>query len=260
MTDIFDTHGHYDDIRFDDDRDELLERLNREEGITHILNAATNVGSLEKSLLMAKKFDFVYVAAGIHPHESESCREEDLDHIDRAISRERKIVAVGEIGLDYYYEFSKREIQKNIFEKQMHMALRHRLPVVIHNRESTKDLLDIVSREEFKDVTGVFHCFSGSRETARIVLDMGYYISFAGPITFKNARRTLEVLEYVPADRILAETDCPYLTPVPFRGKRNHSGYLPYILEKIGQVKNMTTEDAAKITLSNGIKLFLNPC
>lgn len=214
--------------------------------------------SLTKSLILAEKFDFIYVAAGIHPHEAGNYTDDDLAAIDRLIALKNKIVAVGEIGLDYYYDFSPREAQKELLIKQMNIASKHKLPVVIHNRESTRDVLDIVLSEDFKNVNGVFHCFSGSRETAKIILDKGYYISFAGPVTFKNAKKTIEVLEYVPVDRILIETDCPYLTPVPFRGKRNHSGYLPYILEKIAQVKGLSLKEAEDITVANGKELFLS--
>lgn len=248
----FDTHAHYDDKRFSDERDALLGSMN-DEGIALIMNAASSMKSSEFALKLADKYRFIYASVGVHPHDSKSMTDETVSQLEVLLSHP-KAMAVGEIGLDYHYDFSPRDIQKNRFREQLELARRVKKPVIIHERESLRDTLDIIY--DFRDLTGVIHCFSGSWETAKTILDMGWYLSFTGVITYKNARRALEVLEKMPADRIMLETDCPYLAPEPVRGKRNSSLYLPYIAEKIAEVRGMEMEEVAALTMENGLRFF----
>ena len=248
----FDTHAHYDDKRFDDNRDELLGSMHGS-GITLILNAASNLSSAKFSLKLADKYPFVYAAVGVHPHDSKSMTDETVSELERLLSHP-KAMAVGEIGLDFHYDFSPRDVQKKRFCEQLELARRVKKPVIIHEREALRDTLDTVN--DFRDLKGVFHCFSGSWEVAKIILDMGWYLSFTGVITFKNARRVLEVLEKVPADRMMLETDWPYMSPEPMRGRRNSSLHLPYIAEKIAEVRGITLDDVAELTMNNGLQFF----
>ena len=248
----FDTHAHYDDKRFNEDRDELLAAMNAG-GVSLIMNAASSVRSTKFALKLADKYGFIYASAGVHPHDSKSMTDDTVGELERLLSHP-KAVAVGEIGLDYHYDFSPRDIQRKRFREQLELARSAGKPVVIHEREALGDTLDMIS--EYRDVSGVVHCFSGSWETAKIILDMGWYLSFTGVVTYKNARRALEVLEKMPADRIMIETDCPYLAPEPVRGKRNSSLYLPYIAEKIAEVRGVSAEEVAAITMENGLRFF----
>lgn len=252
---IFDTHAHYDDERFDEDRFELLEELHRN-GIEYILNAASDIDSTKMGIMLAEKYDFIYTAAGIHPHNAEKADQNTLNELENLINSCKKVVAIGEIGLDYHYDFSPREIQQKWFRAQINLAKKLNLPIIIHNRESNKDVMDIIREEEAKAVGGVFHCYSGSVEMAREVLNNNFYISFSGVVTFKNARKIIDVVKFVPNDMFLIETDCPYLAPEPFRGKRNHSGYLPYIIQKIAEIKELSYEKVAELTMENGRRLF----
>ena len=248
----FDTHAHYDDRRFNEDRDELLGSMN-DAGVTLILNSASSLRSAKFSLKMADKYPFVYASVGVHPHDSKSMTDDTVSELEALLSHP-KAMAVGEIGLDFHHNFSPPEVQKKRFREQLELARRVKKPVIIHERESLRDTLDTIG--DFRDLPGVFHCFSGSWETAKIILDMGWYLSFTGVITFQNARRSLEVLEKMPADRIMLETDCPYLTPEPNRGRRNSSLYLPHIAEKVAQARGISTEEAAALTMENGKRLF----
>ena len=248
----FDTHAHYCDKRFNDDRDELLGAM-KDGGVTLILNSASSMWSSKFSLELADRYSFIYASVGIHPHDAKSMTDETVFELEELL-KHPKAVAVGEIGLDYHYDFSPREVQKKRFREQLELARRIGKPVIIHERESLNDTLDMV--REFNDLTGVFHCFSGSWETAKILLDLGWYLSFTGVVTFKNARKSLEVLERIPADRIMLETDCPYLAPDPMRGRRNSSLYLPYIAAKVAEVRGITTEEAAALTMENGKRFF----
>jgi len=248
----FDTHAHYDDRRFNDDRDEILGSV-REAGIDLILNSASSLKSAIFSLKMADKYPFVYASVGVHPHDSKSMTDDTVLELEKLLTHP-KAMAVGEIGLDYHYDFSPRDIQKMRFREQLELAGRVKKPVIIHERESLGDTLDII--KDYRNLTGVFHCFSGSWETAKTILDMGWYLSFTGVITFKNARRAPEVIEKMPADRIMLETDCPYLAPDPVRGRRNSSLYLPYIAEKVAEVRGITTEEVAALTMKNGKTFF----
>jgi len=248
----FDTHAHYCDKRFNDDRDEILGSMPGA-GISLILNSGSNLTRSKFSLELADKYSFVYASVGVHPHDSKSMTDDTVNELEELLSHP-KAVAVGEIGLDYHYDFSPRDVQKKRFREQLELARRLNLPVIVHEREALNDTLEMI--REYKDLCGVMHCFSGSWETAKIVLDLGWYLSFTGVITFKNARRALEVLEKMPADKIMLETDCPYLAPDPMRGRRNSSLYLPYIAEKVAEVRGLSTNDVAALTLENGKRFF----
>ncbi|MBR1566481.1 MAG: TatD family hydrolase [Oscillospiraceae bacterium] len=248
----FDTHAHYDDEAFDADRDALLSALPGA-GVTLVVDPGCDVKSSEKALALAERFPHVYAAVGIHPEELAGMEAGDLAKIE-ALCAHEKCVAIGEIGLDYYWDDTHREEQKALFIEQLELALRHDKPVIIHDREAHGDSLDIVRR--YSDVQGVFHCYSGSKEMAEELLKRGWYLGFDGPITYKNARKAIEVLEICPLDRLLIETDSPYLSPVPRRGKRNDSRNLQYIAEKIAEVKGLTCEEVAKISMENGRRLF----
>jgi len=248
----FDTHAHYCDKRFNNDRDELL-ALMPDAGISLILNSGSSLQSSKFSLSLADKYPFIFASAGVHPHDAKSMTDDTVTELKVLLSHP-KAVAVGEIGLDYHYDFSPREVQRNRFREQLELARDMDKPVIIHERESLGDTIDAV--RGFDDLTGVFHCFSGSWETAKAILDMGWYLSFTGVITFKNARRVLEVLEKMPADRIMLETDCPYMAPEPKRGHRNSSLYLPFIAEKIAEVRGISKEEVAAFTTENGKRFF----
>jgi TatD DNase family protein len=248
----FDTHAHYDDKRFNDDRDVLLEQMNAA-GVAIILNAASSLRSTRFSLELAEKYPFIYASVGVHPHDSKSMTDETISALEELLLHQ-KAVAVGEIGLDFHYDFSPRDIQKRRFREQLELARRAKKPVIIHERESLIDTLNII--RDYHDLTGVFHCFSGSWETAKTILDMGWYLSFTGVITFSNARRAPEVIGKMPLDRIMLETDCPYLAPEPMRGRRNSSLYLPYIAEKVAEIRSMAVEEVAAVTMENGQRFF----
>ena len=248
----FDTHAHYEDKRFNDDRDELLGSMQLN-GVSLILNVAYSLRSAKFGIELAEKYPFVYASVGVHPHDSKSMTDETIRELEELLNHP-KAVAVGEIGLDFYHDFSPRDVQRKRFIEQLELARRIKKPVIIHTREATKETLEIV--HEYKDLIGVFHCFPGSWETAKIILDMGWYLSFTGVVTFKNARRAIEVIEKMPMDKLLLETDCPYMSPEPLRGRRNSSINLKYIAEKIAKIRGITTEEVAVITMNNGKKLF----
>lgn len=234
---IFDSHAHYDDEAFDVDREELLEELHNN-GVIGVLDCASSYDSLKKVIDISNKWDFVYGALGIHPENANELTSEVLEEIKSLIKDNEKIIAVGEIGLDYYWdENPPREIQKEVFRKHMELARELNLPVVIHDRDAHQDTLEIM--KEFPEVIGTVHCFSGSVEFARECLKLGYYIGITGVVTFKNAKKLIEVVKEVPLDRLLVETDCPYMAPEPNRGKRNKSDYIEYIIEKIAMIKEI---------------------
>ena len=249
---LFDTHAHYDDPRFDGIRDDLLATMPGK-GVKYITNIGTDLATSRATLELTRKYPFVYGTVGFHPHEAKSMTDEALDEIVSMLG-DGKIRAMGEIGLDYYYDLSERDVQRAAFARQLEIAKELDVPVVIHEREACADMLEILSASGVR--RGVVHCFGGSRETAKILLDMGFYISFTGVITFKNARRAYEVVPYIPSDRIMAETDCPYLTPVPFRGETNHSGYLKYTVEKIAEMRGISFEEAAAMTFGNALAFY----
>ena len=248
----FDTHAHYEDKRFDEDRDELLASMPGS-GISMILNIACCVESSAASLRFADKYPFVYASVGVHPHDAKDMTDDTIYELEEML-KHPKAVAVGEIGLDYHYDFSPRDVQIKRFREQMELARRAGKPVVIHMREATQATLEIVN--DYRSLTGVFHCYPGSWDTAKIILDMGWYLSFTGVITFNNARKALEVIGKMPIDRLMLETDCPYMSPEPMRGRRNSSLFLPYIADKVAQLRGISKEEVAAITKENGLRLF----
>jgi len=248
----FDTHAHYENNRYNEDRDELLSSMPGA-GVSLILNAACCLESSKFGLELADRYTFVYSSVGCHPHDSKDMTDDVLSEFEKLLAHP-KAVAVGEIGLDFHYDFSPRDVQKRRFREQLELARLVKKPVIIHMREATQETLDII--RDFRDLSGVFHCFPGSWETAKILLDMGWYLSYTGVITFKNARKALEVIEKMPSDRLMLETDCPYMAPEPMRGRRNSSLYLPYIAEKVAEIMGITKEEAAAITKENGRRLF----
>ncbi len=253
---LFDTHAHYDDESFDADRDAVLTAL-PEQGVGLILNPGCDVESSRKAVRYAAAYPHVYAAVGIHPENCGGCTAGDLDAI-RALAQLPKTVAIGEIGLDYYWaENPPRDFQQQVLRQQLALARELALPVIIHDREAHADTLAIV--REFPGVTGVFHCFSGSPEMARELLKMGWYLGFDGPVTYKNARRAPEVAAVTPLDRMLIETDSPYMTPVPYRGRRNDSGYVHLVAERLAEWKGVTPEEMARVTTENGKRLFRIP-
>ncbi len=250
---IFDTHAHYDSNAFQSDREEVLTALPAA-GVRLVVNPGCDVASSRQAAALAERYAHVYAAAGIHPEDCAGCTDADLDAI-RQLCAGEKVVAVGEIGLDYYWpENPPRDFQKEVFRRQLELALELDLPVIVHDREAHGDSLDIVLK--YPALRGVFHCFSGSPEMARELLKRGWYLGFNGPITYKNARRAPEVAAITPLDRIVVETDAPYLTPVPFRGKRNDSRYLPYVIEKLAEWKGVSPAEMTAATFENGLRLF----
>ena len=246
---LFDTHAHYDDEAFDLDRDAVITDFG---GL--IVNPGCTVESSALAVEMAKRHENVYAAVGIHP---ENCGDFVPVHIDalRELAKNEKVVAIGEIGLDYYWaENPPKEFQQEVFRQQLRLALELDLPVIIHDREAHGDTLAIV--KEFPNLRGVFHCYSGSVEMARELIKMGWYLGFDGPLTYKNARKTVEVAEAIPLERVVVETDSPYLSPVPMRGKRNDSRNIPYILGKLAELRGISLSDAERITCQNGKALF----
>ena len=250
---IFDTHAHYDAEQFASDREAVLTALPAA-GVGLVVDPGCDVASSREAAALAERFDHVYAAAGIHPEDCAGCTDADFDAI-RELCRREKVVAVGEIGLDYYWkENPSRDFQEQVFRRQIELALELDLPVIIHDREAHVDSLRIVL--DYPGLRGVFHCFSGSPEMAQELLKRGWYLGFDGPITYKNAKRAPEVAAITPMDRIVIETDAPYMAPVPFRGKRNDSRLLPYVVEKLAEWKGVTPEEMTDITWQNGLRLF----
>ncbi|MCI5997357.1 MAG: TatD family hydrolase [Peptoniphilaceae bacterium] len=250
---IVDSHCHIDDERFDSDREELIS-LFEENEIDFLIDPASDVNSGRKILELVKKYDKIYGAVGIHPHEVEGITQKQLDEIYE-MSFAKKIVAIGEIGLDYYYDNSPKDKQKEIFRKQMEIAKKRKLPVIIHTRDAMGDTYDILS--EFRgEVIGVMHCYTGSLEMAKRFMELGYYISISGAVTFKNAVNVREMAKEIPLDNLLVETDSPYLTPEPHRGKRNEPKFVRLVAEKIAELKNMEVNDLIYNTNSNARNLF----
>ena len=251
---IFDTHAHYDDEAFDQDRDTLLEGL-REAGIGAVTNVAASLDSCKSTLALAKKYNWMYAALGVHPSETAELSEDGIEWI-RQQCMDSKVKAVGEIGLDYYWEEPGHAIQKQWFEAQLDLAREVKLPVVIHSREAAKDTLDIMKAKKAGDMGGVIHCFSYTKEMAREYLDMGFYLGIGGVLTFKNAKKLVEVVEYAPLSSLVLETDCPYLAPVPNRGTRNSSLNLPYVAEAIARLKGISVQEVVRASWENGCRLY----
>lgn len=251
---LFDSHAHYNSEQFSEDLDEVLGKM-KENGVGYIMNACSDISEFDDIKNLIEKYDFLYGAAGVHPHEVGDMSDADLEKIAE-FSKHPKIKAIGEIGLDYYYDNSPRDAQKYWFARQLDLAVDLNLPIIIHDRDAHKDTMDILKDHNAKAVGGAFHCYTGSVEMAKEVLDMGLYIAFGGSITFKNAQKPIEVAKYVPIESIIIETDCPYLTPVPFRGKRNSSLYVHLVAEKIAEVKGMEVSEVIKHTTENAKKCF----
>ncbi len=249
---FIDTHAHYDDEAFDEDRQELLRDL-PSKGIDRIIVPGCDVSSSQAAVALAEKYRYVYAACGIHPENLTDDPYADISEIVKLLEHP-KCVAIGEIGLDYYWDKSRKEEQKAVFGAQLDLALKAELPVIIHDREAHADSFDVISARP--GLKGVFHCYSGSAEMAAKLLKMGWYLGFDGPVTYKNAKKTVEVLEICPLERILIETDSPYLSPLPMRGKRNDSSNLIYIAEKIAAIKGVTIEEIAQRTAENASALF----
>lgn len=251
---IIDTHTHYDDEAFHEDRDALLSSLTSH-GIEMAVNIGASIQSTKNTLELMKKYPFIYGSVGVHPSETGEMNEHLMGWLKEAAGQP-KVVAVGEIGLDYYWDEPQREIQKKWFIRQLDLARETKLPVVIHSRDAAKDTLDIMKEQKAGDMGGVIHCFSYGAELAREYLNMGFYLGIGGVVTFKNARKLKEVVEYMPMERMVLETDCPYLSPEPFRGRRNSSLNLLYIIKAVSQIKGIPEEEIISITNSNAKAMY----
>jgi len=249
----FESHAHYDDERFDEDRDTLLASFPAE-GIETVVNASSDIKSSKASIALSEKYPFFYAAVGVHPHDVENITEADIDEL-RELSKHPKVVAIGEIGLDYYYDLSPRDLQRHWFKRQLELADELKMPVIIHSRDAAQECFDIIKNSNVRN--GVIHCYSGSAEMAEEYIKMGFYIGVGGSLTFKNNKKGVETVERIPIEKILIETDSPYLAPVPYRGKRNDSRLLKYVVERISQIKNIPENDICNITKNNAQNLFI---
>lgn len=251
---IFETHAHYDDRAFDEDRDQLLLSL-ADGGIEAVVNVGASIQTTKNTLDLMDKYPFVYGAVGVHPNETAELTEDLMNWLEH-ISRRPKVVAIGEIGLDYYWDEPEREIQKHWFVRQLDLARKVHLPIVVHSRDAARDTLDIIKAEKAGELGGVIHCFSYGVELAREYLDLGFYLGIGGVVTFNNGKKLKEVVEYMPLDRIVLETDCPYLSPVPFRGKRNSSLNLTYVVKAISELKGVSEEEVIAVTNANAKRMY----
>lgn len=251
---LFDTHTHLDAPQFDGDREETIARA-VEAGVSKMVNVGFNRETIPSTMKLAESYEFIYAAVGWHPQDAIDMKDGDLDWIASLCSHD-KVVAIGEIGLDYYWDTSPKDVQHTVFRRQIGLARELKMPIIIHNRDAHEDVVRILREEKASEIGGIMHSFSGSWETAKMCLDMGFYLSFGGPITFKNARVPKEVLAQVPLDRLLIETDSPYLTPHPYRGKRNESAHVRLVAEAAAEIKGIKVEKIAKITYKNSLELF----
>lgn len=252
---LIDTHAHLDNPKFDNDREEMIARA-QAAGIDTIVNIGFNRETIPTTMALAERYPFIYAAVGWHPTDAIDMKlEEDLAWIE-SLCAHPKVVAIGEIGLDYYWDTSPKDVQHTVFREQIRLARKLKKPIVIHNRDAHEDVVRLLREEGASEVGGIMHCFSGSWEMARMCLDMNFYISFGGPVTFKNARVPKEVLANVPLDRILIETDAPYLTPHPHRGQRNESAYVRLVAETAAEIKGLNLEEIGKITSDNARRCF----
>lgn len=251
---IFDTHAHYDDEAFNEDREAVIKSL-AAAGVETVVNIGASMASSETTLELTRNYPFIYGTAGVHPSETAELDEEKFQRL-KEIVREPKIVAVGEIGLDYYWEKPAHDIQKNWFERQLELAREVNLPVVIHSREAAKDTLEIMKAVKAGDMSGVIHCFSYGKDMAREYLDMGFFLGIGGVLTFKNAKKLREVVEYAPMAQLVLETDSPYMAPEPNRGKRNTSANLPYVVNMMAEIKGLSPEDVIAATEKNARRLY----
>ena len=251
---IFDSHAHYNDSKFNDDRDIVLEDITSK-NVGLIMNVADSMGSLEKVLAIAEKYPFVYASVGVHPEEVTELTNADIDTL-MEYTKHPKVKAIGEIGLDYYWGDVEKSLQKKWFSRQIELAREVSLPIIVHDREAHGDTVDILRAEKAHEVGGILHCFSGSREMARDILDLGMYIGIGGTLTFKNARKVKEVAEYVPMESIVLETDAPYLAPEPFRGKRNSSDLIKYVINALAGIKGISPCEVEEITFQNAKRCY----
>ena len=249
---LFDSHGHLDDPQFDSDRDEVIKEI-LDCGVSLMVDVGADVSTSEKAVALSNEYPFLYAAVGVHPNDADTWNDETREKI-RILAGQKKVVAIGETGLDYHYDEPSRDVQKKAFLAQIDLANELNLPLIIHDRDAHGDVLEILKSHPPKSC--VLHCFSGSAEMAQIVTKMGYYVSFSGTVTFKNAKKVQEAAKIVPDELLLAETDCPYLCPEPFRGKRNHSGYVRYTVEKLAALRGMTFAQMANLTLQNAKRFY----
>ncbi len=255
---LIDTHMHIDDEQFKSDQELVIERAIQEFNVRYMINIGYNRETIISTLSLVEKFPFIFAAIGWHPNDANSFTEEDFSWL-KEMAQNTKVVAIGEIGLDYYWDSVPRAIQHEVFRKQIRLAKEINKPIVIHNRDAHQDVLQILKEENAQEVGGVMHSFSGSYEMAKECLKLGFYLSFSGPVTFKNAKTPKEVVKNLPIDRILVETDSPYLTPEPWRGKRNEPGYVFYTAKKIAELKELPFSEVMKITSTNAIRAFHLP-
>jgi TatD DNase family protein len=251
---IFDTHAHYDDEQFNEDRQELLASM-KIAGIGHIVDVGASMDSSRRAIELSHDYDFVYAAVGVHPSEVEELNEDNIELL-REWSQDGRCVAIGEIGLDYHWPEPGRDLQKKWFVRQLDLAREQRLPVIIHSRDAAEDTINIMKENHAEEIGGVVHCFSYSAEIAKTCLDMGFYIGVGGVITFKNGKKLRQVVDITPMDKILLETDCPYLAPDPHRGTRNNSQYLPYVVKEIADLKGISEEEVIRITEANAKTMY----
>lgn len=251
---LFDTHVHLNAEQFNEDLEEVISRA-KEAGVGRMVVVGFDRPTIERAMDQVEQYEFLYASIGWHPVDAIDMKEEDLAWIEE-LSSHPKVVALGEMGLDYHWDKSPKDIQKEVFRKQIHLAKKVKLPIIIHNREATQDIVDILREEGAEEVGGIMHCFSGSPEIARECVDMNFYISLGGPVTFKNAKKPKEVAKEIPLERLLIETDCPYLAPHPNRGKRNEPAYVKLVAEQIAELKDISLEEVETVTTENANKLF----
>lgn len=249
---LFDTHTHLDDARFDEGRNEVIQKI-QDAGVTLAVNIGADLKSSKAAVALADQYDFIYASVGVHPEDVMSLTEGDMETL-RSLAQHEKVVAVGEIGLDYHYDDVPKDVQKQWFLRQIRLAQELELPYIVHDRDAHADVMEIIRESGY--FRGVMHCYSGSAEMAQELLKLGFYISFAGPVTFKNGKKAQEAAKTIPLERILIETDSPYLTPEPHRGERNDSSMVRFVAAKIAELRGITTAEAARITTENGKRFF----
>lgn len=251
---LIDTHAHLNAEQFEEDLEIVIERA-LQSGVEKMIVVGFDRKTIQRAIELSEKFSFIFAVVGWHPVDAIDCTEEDLEWIE-SLATQPKVVGIGEIGLDYYWDKSPKEIQQKLLRRQIRLAKKVNLPIVIHNRDATQDLIQILKEEKASEVGGIMHCFSGSAETAIECVKMNFYISLAGPLTFKNARQPKEVVERIPLENLLIETDCPYLAPHPHRGKRNEPAFVKLVAEEIALIKNQTFDTVAKVTTENAKRIF----
>lgn len=254
MNHIFDSHAHYDDRSFDKDREEILSGL-LENGVDKVMNISARLDEIKDIIELVNRYDHMWMTTGVHPTETYELKKDDIKYIEKTIS-EPKVKAIGEIGLDYHYDDTDKVCQREWFEAQLELAHNYKMPIVVHSRDAAQDTYDILRAMKAEDLGGVIHCFSYEIEMAKRFMDLGYYIGVGGVLTFKNARKLKEIVEYMPMELLLLETDCPYLAPVPFRGKRNDSTLIRYVVDEVSALKRLDADEVRRITNENACKLY----